>query len=145
MKPRASAGGIIVGPKGKIVLVEQHGNSWSFPKGGIEEGETELQAAKREIFEESGLRDLTLVSELGSYERYSIGPGGHEEAVAWGLRRRTLFLFQTNVTEEELHPHDSEVTKIGYFTIDEAKERLTHIKDKEFLLSVRNRVEEVMK
>lgn len=141
MKPRPSAGGIIVGPEGKIVLVEQHANSWSFPKGGIEEGETELEAAVREIYEETGLKDITLVEELGSYERYSIGPGGHDEAIAWGLRKRTLFLFTTDATAEELKPIDSEVTRIGYYTLDEAIELLTHPKDKEFLVSVHEKVE----
>jgi bis(5'-nucleosidyl)-tetraphosphatase len=29
---------------------------WDFPKGAVEKGETEEQAAKREIFEETGIR-----------------------------------------------------------------------------------------
>lgn len=29
---------------------------WDFPKGALERGETEVQAAKREIFEETGLK-----------------------------------------------------------------------------------------
>ena len=145
MTPRPSAGGIIVGPDGKIVLVEQHGNSWSFPKGGIEAGETELEAAVREIYEETGLTDITLLEELGSYERYSIGPHGQGEATDWGLRRRTLFLFTTHATVAELRPIDSEVTQVGYFTLDEAVEKLTHPKDKEFLRTYREKVENALK
>ncbi len=145
MTPRPSAGGIIVGPDGKIVLVEQHANSWSFPKGGIETGESELEAAVREIYEETGLKDITFVEELGSYERYSIGPHGKGEATDWGLRRRTLFLFTTNATAAELRPIDSEVTTIGYYTLDEAVEKLTHQKDKEFLLTAREKIKNALK
>ena len=140
MSPRPSAGGIIVNSEGKIVLIEQHGNSWSFPKGGIEAGETELDAAVREIHEETGLRDIHLVGDLGSYERYSLGPDGVAEATQWGVRRRTLFLFTTQATTEDFKPIDDEATQVGYFTIDEALERLTHPKDKEFLASVREKV-----
>lgn len=126
------------------MLVEQHSNSWSFPKGGIEEGETELEAAVREIFEETGLKDITLVEKLGSYERYSLGPDGKTDHKPWGLRLRTLFLFTTHTPEEDLVPQDGEVTTLGYYTIDEAIALLTHPKDKEFLQSVRERVEEAV-
>ncbi len=145
MTPRPSAGGIIVNPQGKIVLVEQHGNSWSFPKGGIEVGETEFEAAVREIHEETGLTDITHIEELGSYERYSIGPDGQGEAIYWGIRKRTIFLFTTNATAKDLHPMDREVTQIGYYTLSEAVEKLTHPKDKDFLVTVREKVENAIK
>lgn len=135
---RASAGGIIKGPGGKIVLVEQKGNSWSFPKGGIEEGETPLQAAVREIREETGITGPKLVQELGSYERYSIGKDGVSENKEWGLQKKTLFLFA--VPTDEL-PHrapdpDGEITDVRFVTLAEAYDMLTHPKDKEFLKSV---------
>ena len=143
--PRASAGGIVLNGEGKLALVEQHGNSWSFPKGGIEAGEDALAAAKREIFEETGLSDLHLLEELGSYERYSIGPDGTSENTEWGLRRRTLFLFTTGEKEFRMQPDDKEITQMKWVTVDEALALLSHPKDKAFLESSRAKVEAAIK
>jgi 8-oxo-dGTP pyrophosphatase MutT (NUDIX family) len=141
MRTNEAAGGVVVGPGGKIVLVEQHSNSWSLPKGGVEEGESLLTAALREIHEETGLNDLRLIGELGSYERNSIGPGGVGETTEWGNRKRSFFLFLTS--HADLSPQDTEVTNIRWVTVPEALELLTHPKDKEFLQSVRDTVEAV--
>lgn len=130
---RASAGGIVVNKEGKVVLVEQHGNSWSFPKGGIEEGEEPLEAAMREIAEETGLKELVSLGEIGTYERYSINKDGSGEMFGLGLRLRTIFLFTTS--EENLVPDGHETTSAGWFSFGEAVERLSHPIDKEFLKS----------
>lgn len=138
--PRESAGGIILNPEGKILIVHQNGDSWSFPKGGIEEGESALDAARREIAEEAGITELTLVADLGSYERYSIAKGGVGEDTALGMRKRTFFLFTT--TQTDTHPQDSEVTHMSWVTLDEAMQKLTHPKDREFLANSRGNIEE---
>jgi 8-oxo-dGTP pyrophosphatase MutT (NUDIX family) len=142
MNARASAGGIVIGPMGKIVLVEQHGNSWSFPKGGIEAGESERDAAVREIAEETGLNSLEYVCDLGSYVRRSIGRDGTGETEEWPASKRTFFLFKTQ--EKDFHEHDphGEITAVRWVTFDEATVLLTHPKDKEFLSSVRSKIEE---
>ena len=135
--PRASAGGVIVNRAGEILLVQQHNNSWSLPKGGINEGESEYEAALREIKEETGLTALTLVGELGSYERYSIGKDGMGETKEWGSRKRTFFLFKTDeVVAGGFNDPDGEITKVRWVTVDEAVVLLTHPKDKEFLDSI---------
>lgn len=36
-----SAGGIVINKNGKILVVSQHGTSWSLPKGHLDEGESE--------------------------------------------------------------------------------------------------------
>lgn len=41
------------------VLLMRAYNYWDFPKGGIEENETELQAALREVEEEAGITKLS--------------------------------------------------------------------------------------
>lgn len=138
MPPRDAAGGIIVNQEGKIVLVWQNGNSWSFPKGGIDDGETTLGAARREIKEETGLgeADLAYKGELGSYVRRSIGRDGTGEDMSRPPSTRTFYLFTTEATT--LTPQDSEVTEARFVTVEEALELLTHPKDKEFLVSIRD-------
>jgi len=34
---------------------------WDFPKGHIEEGEAEIKTVKREVFEETGLKDIEII------------------------------------------------------------------------------------
>ena len=140
MKPRDSAGGVIVGRDGKIVLVWQNGNSWSLPKGGIDAGESTLEAARREIEEETGLSpaDLQFVEELGSLVRYSIGIDGTGEDTSRPPSTRTFYLFTTDKTT--LAPKDDEVTEARWVTLDEALGLLTHPKDKDFLESVRDTI-----
>lgn len=54
-----SAGVVIVrrDPVCRVLLLRAY-NYWDFPKGGIEVGESSLQAAIREVEEETGITDL---------------------------------------------------------------------------------------
>ena len=145
MPPRDAAGGIIINAEEKIILVYQNGNSWSFPKGGIDPGETTEQTAWREIHEETGLSAdlLEYKGELGSYVRHSIGRDGTGEDTSRLPSTRTFYLFKTQATE--LVPQDDEVTEARFVTVDEALTLLTHPKDKEFLMSVREKIENAVK
>ncbi len=69
MRVERSAGGVVIRKvdDGFRVLVIQDSHSrWSFPKGRIEAGETPVQAAQRETTEEVGIRNLTVVTSLGT-------------------------------------------------------------------------------
>ena len=145
MTPRPSAGGVIINGDGNLLLVQQHNNSWSFPKGGVHEGESELDAALREIREETGLTELELISDLGSYERYSIGLDGVAESKEWGSRKRTFFLFKTDEdVARDFNDPDGEVTDTRWVSTDEAHKLLTHPKDKEFLDSVIPKIKDII-
>src|SRR3989338_4578644 len=102
MKKTESAGGIVVNPKGEVLVVSQQGGSWSLPKGHIDKGEDALAAAKREIYEESGIKQLILVRPLGFYERHRIGLWQPEDASE--LKKIHMFLFRTS--QMELKPID---------------------------------------
>lgn len=93
MKQTQSAGGVVVNTEGMVLICSQHGTSWSLPKGHIEEGEDALQAAKREIYEESGIAQLKYIKELGTYKRYRIAKDGSEDKTEH--KTITIFLFST--------------------------------------------------
>jgi bis(5'-nucleosidyl)-tetraphosphatase len=43
-----------------LILNYSYGH-WDFPKGNIESGETEIETIKREVMEETGIIDITLI------------------------------------------------------------------------------------
>jgi 8-oxo-dGTP pyrophosphatase MutT (NUDIX family) len=131
MKRTYSAGGVVTNNEGKVLVVSQHGTSWSLPKGHIDPGEDALVAAKREIYEESGIRDLEFVRELGSYERYRIGLDGDDPSE---LKVITMFLFRTS--EKTLRPVDPENPEAKWVEKSKVQLLLTHERDKEFFRNV---------
>ncbi len=64
-----TAGGIVFRRNNKgeveILLIQDHKDRWTIPKGHIEEGETAQEAARREIGEEAGLHDIDMLGWLG--------------------------------------------------------------------------------
>ena len=129
-KQTKSASGIVVNSDGKVLVVDQMRTSWSLPKGHIKETEDPIEAAKREIYEESGITRLKFVRELGSYERYKIDKNGEEDRSE--LKTIIMFLFRT--TSSNLKPVDPENPEAQWVEKKKVAELLTHPKDKEFFL-----------
>ncbi|MGK7925590.1 MAG: NUDIX domain-containing protein [Spirulina sp.] len=71
-----SAGGVVLRREDDTIYValvgEGHRDRFVLPKGHIETGETLEQAARREIEEESGLKELELLADLGKKERLNL-------------------------------------------------------------------------
>jgi ADP-ribose pyrophosphatase YjhB (NUDIX family) len=133
MQKEYSAGGVVVGGNGEVLVVSQGGDSWSLPKGHIDSGETARQAAEREIREESGVSRLTFIKPLGAYERYKIGPGGQGEDTS-RLKHIEMFLYATD--ESMLHPEDPANPEARWVAPAEVSSLLTHPKDQAFFTSV---------
>ena len=132
MKKTRSAGGVVTNNEGEVLVVSQRGRSWSLPKGHIDPGEDALAAAKREIYEESGIRDLELVRELGTYERHKISwDGGDDRSERKVI---TMFLFRTS--EKNLKPVDPDNPEARWVEKSKVALLLTHDKDKEFFRRV---------
>ncbi len=47
---------------------------WQMPQGGIDEGEEPLDAARRELYEETGMHTVTLLAEAPRWIEYDLPP-----------------------------------------------------------------------
>ncbi len=59
------------GKRRYLILRHRNGEHWSLPKGHIEPGESEQEAALREAQEETGISDIELVPGFRAVSRYS--------------------------------------------------------------------------
>lgn len=64
-----SCGSLIVNPRGALLLCHvTHTRKWDIPKGIRDPGESPLEAAMRELWEEAGIAfDAALFEDLGSF------------------------------------------------------------------------------
>ncbi len=128
-----SAGGIVLNKRGEVALVRTGPEGfWGFPKGHIDQGEDALSAARREIEEETGLRDLALVEDLGSYERYKAHHDGSDDASEYKTIR--MYLLKSN--RDVLSPQDPGNPEARWVAQESVESILTSPKDKEFFRSV---------
>jgi len=72
-KYRPNAAIIVYRKKDNKVLVfkrKDFDDDWQFPQGGIDDGESPIDAANRELFEETGIKSATLVAQLNEPIKY---------------------------------------------------------------------------
>ena len=110
-----------VDEKNRVLLVRQYrlpadAFLWELPAGKVDEGETVLQAAKRELVEETGYR----AKKWKKLASFFPSPGYVEE-------KMTIFL-ATDLTEGESQPMDDERIEMEWFTKKRMRE-LIHAGD----------------
>ena len=63
-----SSGGVVIKNESggiRILLIKDPYGKWTWPKGKLDKGETSLNAAVREIGEETGLKNIKVISRIG--------------------------------------------------------------------------------
>lgn len=113
----ATAGGVIyrLSNEGEleILLVADHFNRWTIPKGHIEEGETAQETAIREIGEEAGVHQLEPICWLGKIHfRYR-----RENILV--LMSTQIYLFKALGDTNDIQKEDW-MTGIKWYPYDEA-------------------------
>jgi bis(5'-nucleosidyl)-tetraphosphatase len=120
MPAEHSAGAIIFRrEEGKklYLLLHYRSGHWEFPKGHIEKGEEETEAAKRETEEETGIRDIIFIK-------------GFREPIKYFFRARKRTIFKTVIfylAETETKRIKLSEEHIGFKWLDykQAKKQLT--------------------
>ena len=95
-----AAGGLVERSDGKILFIYRN-NRWDLPKGGVEKKELIIEAAQREVKEETGLADLIVISKIG--ETYHI----FKEGKNFRLKRTYWFKMKSDY-QGELFPQEEE-------------------------------------
>ncbi|MGQ9699562.1 MAG: bis(5'-nucleosyl)-tetraphosphatase [Candidatus Bipolaricaulaceae bacterium] len=109
-----------------LLIKNHHGGHWGFPKGHVEAGEDELQAALREVAEEVRITRVQIISGFRTVVRYSF----------FRQKRRVkkevvLFLART---EEVGEPSREEVDEMVWLPYREAIQRITFPEQQNALL-----------
>jgi putative (di)nucleoside polyphosphate hydrolase len=75
---RANVGIAVCRADGRLLALERYDvpGSWQFPQGGLDDGEEPLDAARRELAEETGLswEDVQLLGEHPAWLAYELAP-----------------------------------------------------------------------
>ena len=72
---RKNVGLIVLNQKNQLLVCKRMGKrTWQFPQGGIDEGESELKAAYRELYEEVGIKqnEVKVVHKSNHWYRYDL-------------------------------------------------------------------------
>jgi len=122
------AGAIIINKNQEVAIVNQNYDSWSLPKGHIDPGESKIDAAKRELYEETGIKNATLIKYIGEYGRYRIGLNGKDDKSEY----KTIFIYLFKSNQRILKPIDPYNPEAKWVPYQEVEKILTHPNDKEF-------------
>ncbi|WFS00646.1 RNA pyrophosphohydrolase [Rhizobium tumorigenes] len=111
-------------------------NLWQMPQGGIDEGEDPLEAAYRELYEETGMKTVTLLAEASDWINYDLPP----ELIGIGLRgkfrgqtqRWFAFRFDGDESEIAINPppggHEPEFDQWEWKPMEELPELIVTFK-----------------
>ena len=121
-----SAGAIIFRRKQEgtefLVIYSERNSIWGFPKGHIEKGETERDAALREIFEETELKKLRFMDNFREEDIYPAISARGELRGREITKHSIYFLCETG--DEEIKTDNTEITEYRWLQYSEAMEVL---------------------
>lgn len=110
-----AAGGIVFNPHQQILCIFRRG-FWDLPKGKIEEGEQPMDAAIREVQEETGIRGLQIVKPvIKGYHTYRIEKLRILKPTYW-------FVMQTGDSGQLIPQTEEDIEKAAWRSLEDLEE-----------------------
>ena len=126
MKYEKSCGAVII-KDNKVLLIKHNLGHWGFPKGHVENNETEVETAIREVKEETNV-DIVIDNNNRYVIRYSPKAGIEKDVV----------FFIGRAISDDIRPQLKEISKVEYTDLLIAKQRITHKEERSVLTDVIN-------
>lgn len=130
-RSEVSAGGVVYRREGdatQLALAARRTRrgdlAWGLAKGAIEPGESEEQAAVREVLEETGL-EVEVESDLGDIRYFYVWEGVR-------VRKRVHF-FLMRATGGDVANHDAEMEDVRWFPVRTAIKRAAYKGEREVI------------
>ena len=105
-----------------LLLKHRFGGHWSFPKGHVEEGETEVETALREVHEETG---LTIQLEDGFRQSVEYYPRPN-------IRKQVVY-FLGYADDDRTRCQEEEISEIRWVPLKSAHREVTFRNDKNLI------------
>ncbi len=127
-----AAGGVVCSGGVVLVLYKPSVGEYRLPKGHIEDGETPLEAAVREIAEESGYDDLDMLADLGP-QRVRFELDHPRKGLILVDRDEHYFLFDLRSERRVERPEEAHKFDPQWVGRDEAVALLTYEPEREWM------------
>ncbi len=133
---RPCAGIVVFNNKGKVLLCRRKGieGAFQFPQGGIEDNETIEDAARRELYEETGIKNVILVSQESEPICYDFSEEVRNAFLKKGIFNRgqkiyfSLYFFSGNDEEIDFELFEPEFDEYRWENFDFAIEHIIAFK-----------------
>ena len=110
----------------KFLLVLHKAGHWAFPKGHTQGEETPVETAKRELYEETGLKEIDIIKDIKFSEKYLID-NEIEKVVEYFVG------LSEEICEGPLAGFEYEIAEIKWATYDEAQKLITFSESRKML------------